>query len=91
MVLPYGQRALKGHTINFPVNTNEICQSLPKSLDDVGIVLIAPPRAGRLEQADIPVRQALFSIRRPLLITALHWLKENNRLYRDRRKWQCGK
>jgi len=25
VVLPYGQRALKGQTINFPVNTSEIC------------------------------------------------------------------
>jgi len=83
VVLPYGQRALKGQTINFPVNTSEICQSLPKTLDDAGIVLIAPPRVGTLQQADIPVRQALFSVRRPLLIRALHWLKENNRLYGD--------
>ena len=68
VVLPYGQRALKGQTINFPINASEICQSLPKTLDDDGIVLIAPPRAGRLEQADISVSQALFSVRRPLLI-----------------------
>ena len=49
VVLPYDQRALKGQTINFPVNTSEICQSLPKTLDNAGIVLIAPPRASRSE------------------------------------------
>ena len=83
VVLPYGQRALKGQTINFPVNTSEICQSLPKTLDNAGVVLIAPPRAGRSEQAEIPSRQTYFSVRRPLLIRALHWLKDNNHLYRD--------
>ena len=81
VVLPYGQQALKGQTINFPINASEICQSLPKTLDDDGIVLIAPPRA---EQADISEGQALFSVQRPLLIRALHELKEDDRLYRDR-------
>ena len=33
IVLPYGQRALKGQTVNFPVNTSEICSSLPKTLE----------------------------------------------------------
>ena len=83
VVLPYDQRALKGQTINFPVNTSEICQSLPKTLDNAGIVLIAPPRASRSEQSEIPARQTYFSVCRPLLIRAIHWLKDNNMLYRD--------
>ena len=33
IVLPYGQRALKGQTVNFPVNTSEVCSLLPKTLD----------------------------------------------------------
>jgi len=83
VVLPYGQRALKGQTINFPVNTSEMYQSLPKIIDNAGVVLIAPPRAGRSEQAEITSRQTYFSVRRPLLIRALHWLKDNNSLYGD--------
>ena len=83
VVLPYGQRALKGQTINFCVNTSEICQSLLKTLDNAGIVLIAPPRASRSEQSEILSRQTYFSVRRPLLIRALHWLKDYNMLYRD--------
>ena len=43
IVLPYGQRALQGQTVNFPVNTSEVCSSLPRTLDNAGIVLIAPP------------------------------------------------
>ena len=46
IVLPYGQRALKGQTVNFPVNTSEICSSLPKTLDNAGIILVAPSRTG---------------------------------------------
>ena len=44
VVLPYGQRALQGQTINFPVNMSEVCSSLPKPLDNAGIILIALPR-----------------------------------------------
>ena len=55
IVLPYGQRALKAQTVNFPVNTSEICSSLPKTLDNAGIVLIAPSRTGNPDSAEIPV------------------------------------
>jgi len=90
VVLPYGQRALKGQTINFPVNTSEICHSLPKTLDNAGVVLIAPPRAGRSGQAEIPDRRTYFTVRRPLLFRALYWLKNNNCLYRDEEIEQCN-
>ena len=39
IVLPYGQRALKGQTVNFLVNTSEVCSLLPRTLDNAGIVL----------------------------------------------------
>ena len=54
-VLPYGQRALKAQTVNFPVNTSEVCSSLPRTL---GIVLIAPPRTG---SSDSTFTELLFS------------------------------
>ena len=38
IVLPYGQRALKGQTVNFPVNTSEVCSSLPRTLDNADCV-----------------------------------------------------
>jgi len=67
VVLPCGQCALKGQTINFPVNTSEICHLLPKTLDNAGVVLIAPPRAGRSEQAEIPDRQTYFTVKTPII------------------------
>ena len=83
VVLPYGQRALQGQTVNFHVNTSEVCSSLPKTLDNVGIVLIAPLRTGGSDTTEAPVPQNYFSIRRPYVVRALHWLRDNNTLYRD--------
>ena len=57
IVLPYEQCALKGQTVNFPVNTSEICSSLPKTLDNAGIVLIAPSKTGNPDSMEVPVPQ----------------------------------
>ena len=83
IVLPYGQRALKGQTVNFPVNTSEICSSLPKTLDNAGIALVAPSRTDNSDPMEIPVPQNYFSVRRPCIIRALQWLQQHNSLYRD--------
>ena len=45
IVLPLGQRALAGQTINFPVNVSEVCNSLPRLLNSDGIVLVKPPES----------------------------------------------
>ena len=68
IVLPYGQCALKGQTVIFPVNTSEVCNSLPKTLDNAGIVLIAPPSTGSSDSNDTPCAQACFTIRRPYVV-----------------------
>ena len=83
MKLPYGQHALQGQTVNFPVNTSEICSSLPKILDNAGIVLIAPARTGSSDSTETPVAQMSFSVRHPYVVRALRWLKHHNTLYRD--------
>ena len=83
IVLPYGQRALKGQTVNFPVNTGEVCSSLPRTLDNAGIVLIAPARTGSCDSTETPVPQTYFTVRRPYVIRALQWLQQHNSLYRD--------
>ena len=83
VVLPYGQHVLQGQTVNFPVNTSEVCSSLPKTLNNVGIMLIAPPRTGGSDTTEAPVPQNYFSIRRRYVVRALHWLRDNNTLYRD--------
>ena len=51
-------------------------------MDNAGIVLIAPPRTGS-DSTETPVPQSYFSIRRPYVVRALHWLKNHNTLYRD--------
>ena len=83
IVLPYGQRALKGQTVNFPVNTSEVCSLLPRTLDNAGIVLIALVRTGSCDSTETPVPQTYFSVRRPYVIRALQWLQQHNSLYRD--------
>ena len=42
VVLPLGQRALAGQTINFPVNVSEVYNSLPRPLNSDGVVLVKP-------------------------------------------------
>ena len=83
IVLPYGQRALKGQTVNFPVNTSEVCSSLPRILDNAGIVLIAPPRTGSCDSTETPVPQTYFTVHWPYVIRALQWLQQHNSLYWD--------
>ena len=83
IVLPYGQHALTGQTVNFPINTGEVCSLLPRTLDNGGIVLIAPPRTGVSDSTETPVPQSYFSVRWPYVIRALQWLRQHNPLYRD--------
>ena len=45
LVLPLGQRALAGQTINFPVNVSEICNALPKPVNSDGIILVQAPQS----------------------------------------------
>ena len=82
VVLPYGQHTLQGQTVNFPVNTSKVCILLRKTLDNAGIVLIAPPRTGGSDTTEAPVPQNYFSIWRPYVVRALHWLRNNNTLFR---------
>ena len=69
--------------MNFPVNTSEICSSLPKTLDNAGIVLIVPSTTGNPDSPEVSVPQNYFSVRRPYIIRALQWLQRHNSLYRD--------
>uniref|UniRef100_A0A1X7VXB3 DUF6570 domain-containing protein n=1 Tax=Amphimedon queenslandica TaxID=400682 RepID=A0A1X7VXB3_AMPQE len=42
LVLPLGQRALAGQTINFPANVSEIVNTLPRPLIGDRVVLVKP-------------------------------------------------
>ena len=112
IVLPLGQRALAGQTINFPVNVSEVCNSLPRPLNSDGIVLVKPPESNTVSVSDprqpttntsnsepsttsvstgangsrTNTRNAcrnVFVVRKPLIVSALRWLKQNNSLYSD--------
>ena len=75
--------ALQGQAVNFPVNASEVCSLLPRTLDNTGIVFTAPPRTGGSDATEAPVPQNYFSIRRPYVVRAVYWLRDNNTLYRD--------
>ena len=38
IVLPLGQRALAGQSINFPVDVSQVCNALPRPIDESGVV-----------------------------------------------------
>ena len=40
IVLPLGQRALAGQSINFPVDVSQVCNALPRPIDESGVVLV---------------------------------------------------
>jgi len=78
IVLPYGQRALQGQAINFPVNTSELFSSLPRPVDRAGIILIAPPQGN---SSEVQRPSQYYAVRRPYVFPALQWLKAHNQLY----------
>ena len=39
-VLPLGQRALAGQSINFPVDVSQVCNALPRPIDESGVILV---------------------------------------------------
>ena len=41
--------------------------------------LIAPPRTGSSNSTETPVPQTYFTVRRPYVVRALHWLKTTTR------------
>ena len=40
IVLPLGQRALAGQSINFPVDVSQACNALPRPIDESGVILV---------------------------------------------------
>ena len=39
-VLPLGQRALAGQSINFPVDVSQVWNALPRPIDESGVILV---------------------------------------------------
>ena len=40
IVLPLGQRALAGQSLNFPVDVSQVCNALPRPIDESGVILV---------------------------------------------------
>ena len=87
IVLPLGQRALAGQTINFPVDVSEVCNALPRPVNSDGIVLVKPPdnRTALSVSAscNAPPTCTCYPVNRNHVMEALAWLKHHNPLYHD--------
>jgi len=70
-----GQRKGSKHVINFPQNVSRLASVLPQLPDDVPLI-VRRSNIGETRHYDFLVRQRK-------IISALEWLKENNKWYRD--------
>ena len=99
IVLPLGQRALAGQSINFPVDVSQVCNALPRPIDESGVILVQSSSStsaststadGEGLQSTVPSSSSIttrsckeYVVRKPKIMRALHWLKTSNILYAD--------
>ncbi|KAK3925505.1 Spore cortex-lytic enzyme, partial [Frankliniella fusca] len=70
-----GQIGYSGHVINFFQDITEFTKTLPHSIEDIsGVVKVC---------CQTPSFHKDFTVRKRLVLEALHWLKENNPHYFD--------
>ena len=74
--LPGGQHAYRGNIINFPQDVNEFAARLPRQPSSLDLLIVR-----RYSENGSNFRD--FHVRRGRVMRALHWLKENNKYYRD--------
>ena len=76
-VLTFGQRAVSGGCINFPVTMAKVCAKLPRTPDDSGVILV--------HTGGMPGKPGgqWYSVSREYVVNALQWLVNNNVLYVD--------
>ena len=70
-----GQRAYKGHVVNLPQNIQGFLDTLPANVNDLPILIVR--RQGSHDT------YADFRVRRERVLSALLWLKQNNKCYSD--------
>jgi hypothetical protein len=70
-----GQRGYKGHVVNLPQNVQGFLDTLPANVNDLPLLIVR--RQGAHDT------YADFKVRRDRVLSALLWLKENNRCYSD--------
>ena len=70
-----GQRGYRGHVLNLPQDVQGFVDKLPRPIADMPVLLVRR-RGTDNSHAD-------FRVRRACVLTALQWLKINNRFYHD--------
>ena len=77
VVLKFGQKAVTGGCINFPVNTAEVCAKLPRMANDDGVILVhAGGFPGKPDGR-------WYTVSKEHVVNAVNWLVKNNALYSD--------
>jgi hypothetical protein len=77
--LMYGQVGARGHTVSFPQDVSSVCKTLPRLPDNVQVVQVIK----NFGLNDGTISSKTFSIRRPVVMAALHWLKKFNKQYNE--------
>jgi hypothetical protein len=77
--LMYGQVGARGHIVSFPQNVLSVCKTLPCLPDHVQAVRVI--KNFRLN--DRTISSKTFSMCRPAVMAALHWLKKVTKQYNE--------
>jgi hypothetical protein len=77
--LMYGQVGARGHIVSFPQNVLSVCKKLPCLPDHVQVVRVIK----NFQLNNGTTSSKTFSIRRPVVMAALHWLKKFNKQYNE--------
>ena len=73
--LPHGQLGYSGHILNLPQNVTDFATSLPRSPNDIDVLIV------QKQGADGSHRD--FRVRRHVVQSALEWLISHNLYYRN--------
>lgn len=73
VIIPGGQYGEKGQSIHFPVEISETCKNLPKPVENSVIIFIKSNNSS----------DVAYPVSYHKVYNALHWLKQNNILYKD--------
>ena len=76
--LQKGSFGCKGHVCSFPQDINQVCLDLPRLPTDASIVNVVK----HFRDKHNAPHQHTFRVRKSKVLTALHWLKANNPVYK---------
>ena len=73
--LPHGQYGYRGHIINLPQDVATFAATLPRCAKDLDVVIVRKPGSTESHHD--------FRVRKSVVLSALHWLFNNNIYYRN--------